>query len=128
VNLTVSVQHPVKAAFRTDIKPAIGEDRHDLAWRKCREFRFVASQQDPLAFLLTEAVSHVPATALAPVNAITVTSKLTAPALQRREPHGKQQGQFTSPGTIGHALVKDLQGLPAIVRRGQSSPSSPQKA
>jgi hypothetical protein len=128
MGLPMSVQDPVKAAFRTEIKPAIGQDRHDLAWRKRCKFRFVASQQDPLAFLLTEAVSHVPAAALATVDAITVTSKLTAPALQRGEPHTKQQGQFTRSRTIGHALVEDLQGLPAIVRRRQSSPSSPQKA
>jgi hypothetical protein len=128
VNLTVSVQHPVKAAFRTDIKPAIGQDRHDLAWRQRCKFKFVAGEQDPLAFLLAETVSHVPAAALAAVDAITVTNKLTAPTLQRGEPHAEQQGQFTRSGTIGHALVEDLQGLPAIVRRGQSSPSSPQKA
>ena len=78
--------------------------------------------------LLAEAVSHVPAAALATVDAITVTSKLTAPALQRGEPHPEQQGQFTGPGTIGPALVEDLRCLPAIVRQRQSSPSSPQKA
>ena len=128
MNLTVSVQHPVKAAFRTDIKPAIGQDRHDLAWRKRCKFRFVASQQDPLAFLLTEPVCHVAAAALAAVDSISVTNKLTAPALQRGEPHTEQQGQSTGSRTIGHALVEDLQGLPAIVRRRQSSPSSPQKA
>jgi hypothetical protein len=62
------------------------------------------------------------------VDAITVTSKLTAPALQRRKPHAEQQGQLTGSATIGHALIEDLQGLPAVVRRRQSSPSSPQKA
>jgi hypothetical protein len=81
-----------------------------------------------LAFLLTEAVSHVPAAALTPVDAITVTRELTSPALQRGEPHAEQQGQLTGSGTIGHALIKDVEGLPAIVRRRQSSPSSPQKA
>jgi hypothetical protein len=81
-----------------------------------------------LAFLLAKAVSHVSVAALSTVDAITVTSKLTAPALQRGEPYAEQQGQFTSPGTIGHALVEDFQGLTAIVRRRQSSPSSPQKA
>jgi hypothetical protein len=70
-----------------------------------------------------------PAASLATaVDAITVTSKLSAPALHRGEPHAMQQGRFMSPSTIGHAFVEDLQGLPAIVRRGQSSPSSPQKA
>ena len=66
--------------------------------------------------------------ALAPVDAITVTDKLTSPALQRGAPYAEQQGQLTGSGTIGHALIKDVEGLPAIVRRRQSSPSSPQKA
>jgi hypothetical protein len=29
--MTVGEQHPVKATFRTDIKPSIGYDRYDLA-------------------------------------------------------------------------------------------------
>jgi hypothetical protein len=69
-----------------------------------------------LAFLLAEAVSHVEVAALATVDAITVTSKLTAPALQRGEPHTEQQGQFTGLGTTGPALIVDLVRLPAIVR------------
>ena len=81
-----------------------------------------------MAFLVAEAVSDVAVAALATVDAITVTSKLSAPALQRRQAHAQKQGQLTGPGTIGDALLKDLQGLPAIVRRRQSSPSSPQKA
>jgi len=68
-----------------------------------------------LAFLLTEAVCHVAVAALATVDAVGVTSKLTAPTLQRDEPHAEQQGQFTRSGTIVHPLVEDLQGLPAIV-------------
>jgi hypothetical protein len=128
VNLPLSVQHPVKAAFRTDIQTTVCQDRHDLPWRQRCKFRFVASQQDPLAFLLTEAVSHVPAPALTPIDAITVSRELTAPALQRGEPHAEQKGQLTGSGTIGDALIEDLQGLPAIVRRRQSSPSFPQRA
>jgi len=92
MGLPMSVQYPVKAAFRTDIKPAIGQDRYDLAWRQRCKFRFVAGEQDPLAFLLTEAVSHLPAAALGTVDAINVTSKLLAPTLQRGEPHAEQQG------------------------------------
>jgi len=61
-------------------------------------------------------------------NAITVTSKLTVPALQRGESHAEQQDQFTGPGTIGHAPVEDLQCLPVMVRRRQASPYTPQKA
>lgn len=50
------------------------------------------------------------------VDAITVTSKLTVPALKRGEPNAEQQGQPTVSGTNGHALIEDQPGLPAIVR------------
>ncbi len=50
--------------------------------------------------LVTEGVSHVAVAAHESVDAITVTRKLMAPTLQRGEPHGEQQGQFTSPDTI----------------------------
>jgi hypothetical protein len=96
-----------------------------LAGRQRDEFRLVAGEQDPLAFFFAEAMGDVAVAALAAVNAITVTSKLTPPALQRRKPHAQQQGQLMGTCTIGHALIKDVQGLPAIVRRRQSSPSSP---
>jgi hypothetical protein len=116
VNLPVGVEHPVEAALGTDVKAPIRQHRHDLPRRERCEFRLIAGQQDPLAFLLAEAVSHVEVAALATVDAITVTSKLTAPALQRGEPHTEQQGQFMGPGTIGPALIVDLECLPAIVR------------
>ena len=67
-------------------------------------------------------------TAFPPVNTTTVASKMSTPALEHGEPNAQQQGQLTGSGTIGHALIEDLQGLPAIVGRRQSSPSSPQKA
>ena len=128
MGLAVGVQHPVEAALRTDIQAPVRQHRHDLPGRKRREFRLVAGEQDSLAFLLTEAVSDLAVAALAAIDAITVTRELTAPALQRGEPYPKQQGQLTGPGTIGDALVEDAQGLPAVARRRQSSPSSPQKA
>ena len=94
-NLPVGMEHPVETALGTVgevfsggvVQPPVRQHRHDLSWRQRREFRLVAGQQDPLAFLLAEAVSHVPAAALATVDAIAITSKLTAPALQRGEPH-----------------------------------------
>ena len=46
-----------------------------------------------MAFFLVELLSLVPAVALVTVDAITVTSKLSAPAQQRGEPHTEQQGQ-----------------------------------
>jgi hypothetical protein len=73
-------------------------------------------------------MGDVAAAALTLIDAITVTNKLKPPALPRRQPNAEQQGQLTGTRTFGHALIKDVQGLPAIVRRRQSSPSSPQKA
>jgi len=49
------------------------------------------------------------------VHTFPITHKLSAPTLQRGQPHAQQQGQLTGSGTMGHALIEDLQGLPAIV-------------
>jgi len=111
----MGMEHPVEAALGTDIEPPIRLHRHDLPWRQQHRFRLVAGEQDPLAFLFAQAVRHMAVAALATVDAITVTNKLTAPALQRGEPNAEQQGKLTGSGTIAHTLIKDLQGLPAIV-------------
>jgi hypothetical protein len=85
----MGMQNPVEAALRADVDTTIGQNRHDLPGWQRRKFRLVAGQQNPLAFLLTEAVSHVAVAALAAIDAITVTSELAAPALQRGEPHAQ---------------------------------------
>jgi hypothetical protein len=41
-----------------------------------------------LAFLLAEAVRHIAVAAFAAIDAITVTSELPAPVLERGEPQG----------------------------------------
>jgi hypothetical protein len=128
LKLIVGVHLPLKAAFRTDIQATIRHYRHNLPRRPRCKFRLVAGELDPLAFIFASTVSHMPAAALATVHAITVTRKLTALALHRGEPQGAQWGQLTGPGTVGDALIEDLQGLLAVVRRLQSPPSSPQKA
>jgi hypothetical protein len=61
-----------------------------------------------LAFLLAEAMNDVPGTAFAAIDAITVTSELAAPALQRGQPHAQQQRQLTGTGTVSDAFIKDL--------------------
>lgn len=53
IYLPVSVQHPIEAALRADIKPVIGHDRHDLAQRLRGEFRLIAGNKNPLAFFIT---------------------------------------------------------------------------
>ena len=73
-------------------------------------------------------MSHVAVAALETIDTITVTSELPAPALQRRQAHAQQQRQLTGTVPVSDALIEDLQSLLAIVRRRQSSPSSPQKA
>ena len=132
----MGMQNPVEASLRTvdavfsaGVVPApIRQYGHDLPWWQRCKFRLVAGQQDGLAFLLTEAMSHVAVAALATIDTITVTSELPAPALQRRQTHAQQQRQLTGTGTDSDALIEDLQSLLAINRRRQSSASSPQKA
>ena len=85
----MGMQNPVEAALRTDIQTPVRENRHDLPWWQRRKFRLVAGQQNPLAFLLAEAVRHMAVAALAAIDAITVTSELAAPALQRGQPHAQ---------------------------------------
>jgi hypothetical protein len=45
--------------------------------------------------------------ALAPVHAITVSSELAPPVLQRGEAYAQQQGQLIGSGTICHSLIED---------------------
>jgi hypothetical protein len=59
---------------------------------------------------------NVAVSALAAVNGITITSELALPALQRRKPQAQQLGKLTGPGTSGHILVQDLQGLLLVIR------------
>jgi hypothetical protein len=54
-----------------------------LAWRQGGVLGLVAGEQDPLAFLLAQAVGHMAATAFTAINAILITGKLPTPALQR---------------------------------------------
>ena len=128
MGLAMGVEHPVEAALLADIKPAIGQNGHDLARRQRSKFRFVAGEQDPLALFFAEAVGYMAMAAFAAVQAVPIACELPPPALQRRQPHAQQPGQFAGPGTVGHSLIEDLQSLLAVDRRGQSSPSSPQKA
>jgi len=88
----VSVEHPVEAALGADIQTAIGQCRHDLPRRQRGELPRVASQQDPLPLLLTEAVRHMAVAPLAAVNAVPITGELTSPALQRDQTYAQQQG------------------------------------
>jgi hypothetical protein len=93
----MGVQHPVEAALRADIAAPIYQHRHDLSRWQRRKFGFVAGQQDPLAFFLAEVVRPMAVAAFAAIDAITVTSELGAPALQRGQPHAKQQRQLMGP-------------------------------
>ncbi len=116
VGLAMGTQDPIKAAIRTDVEPAMRKYRHNLSRWQRRKFGFVAGQQDPLVIFLAEAMDDVPGTAFAEIDAITVTSELAAPALQRGQPHPQQQRQLIGACTIGHALIQDLQTLLAINR------------
>ena len=74
----------------------------------------VAGEQDPLAFLLAQAVGHLAATAFAAIHAFPIAGELPP--------------SFNGAGTSSNPFLKDLKGLLAIVRGRQSSPSSPLKA
>ena len=64
--------------------------------------------------------------AFALVDAITVTSELPAPTLQRGEPYPQQTSDCSGSCTGGYRGLKDLQGFAAIGCCGQSPASSPQ--
>jgi hypothetical protein len=87
VGLAVSMQHPIEAAHRADIKALVVLDRPDLSRRQRCNFRLVAVEQDPLVSLLAEAKCQVSVAAFAAIDANTVTIKLPLPALQSRQPH-----------------------------------------
>ena len=114
MNLPVGVEHPVKAALGTDLKAPIRQHRHDLSWRQRREFGLVAGEEDPLTFFFAEAVRDMTVAALTTINAITVRSKLPAPALQRGEPYPQQTSDCSGSCTGGHRGLKDLQCFAAI--------------
>lgn len=124
----MDVKDALAAAPRTAIQATIREHSHDLAKWQRGEFCLVASEQDPLAFFLAEAVSNVAIAALAPVRTISDTSELPTPALQRGEPYAHQDSQLMGTGAISDACIKDLQSLLAGIAQRQSSPSSPEKA
>ena len=88
----------------------------------------VAGVQNPLSLLFCQAVRHLAGAAFTAIQTVPVTRKLATPTLQGAQPHPKQLGQFAGPGDPFQALFQDLQSPPAIIRRRQASPSSPQRA
>jgi hypothetical protein len=126
MGLTMVMEHPVEAALGTDIQASISQDRHDLPRRQGRELGLVAGEQNPLTLLIREAVRNQAVAAFTAIQAVPITRKLTSPALQGGEPHAQQICHFLSPSTSRYGGIKDLQGLAAILRRGQSTSSSPQ--
>ena len=108
MGLAMGVQDPVEAALRTNKQSPISQDRHDLPRRQCCKLRLVAGQQDPLAFLVAEAVGHVTLAAFSAISAISSACKLPPPALQGGEPHPKLGGHCMCPGTGTDGVIKDL--------------------
>jgi hypothetical protein len=53
-------------------------------------------------------VNHVAVAAFAAVHAGSVTSELTAPALQRGEPDAQKHRQLMGTGAISNAFIEDL--------------------
>jgi hypothetical protein len=126
MGLTMGMEHPVEAALGTDEQPAISQERHDLPRWQGREFRFVASEQDPLTLLVRQAMRHQAVAAFTTIQTLPITRKLPPPALQGREPHAQQSGHLSGPCTGRHGGIEENQGLAAILRGGQYPSSSPQ--
>lgn len=76
----------------------------------------------------SSALSYVAMAALAAVHAFTDVRELMVPALQRCEPYAYKHSQLMGTAAISDAYIPDLQGLPAVIGRGQSLPLSPLKA
>ena len=89
----------------------IGQGRHDLPWRQCREIALVAGEQDPLAFLLAQSVRNQALAAFTAIDAVPSTNKLSPPGLQGGEPHTQQISHHSSPGP---SRIEDLRGLAAF--------------
>jgi hypothetical protein len=126
MGLAMGMEHPVEAALRPDIQAPIGKDRHDLPRRQRRKLGLVAGEQDPLPLLVSESVRNQAMAAFTAIQAVPITRELPPPALQGGEPHAQQHRHLSGPCTSRDGLIEDLQGLAAILRRGQSPSSSPQ--
>jgi len=116
---------PVQAALRADIRPSVGQDRHELPRRQGRELGPVAGEQDPLALLVSQAKRDQALAAFAAIQAVLITCEPPPPALQRGEAHAQQYGHLLGPCTGRHDGIEDFQCLAAILGRGQSPTSSP---
>ena len=68
----------------------------------------ITRAQSPLPGLGATCDMLLAMAAFAAIHAITVTSELAAPALQRGKPHALQQRQLMGSGTVRDALIKDL--------------------
>jgi hypothetical protein len=104
----MGVQDPVKAALRTNKQSPISQHRHDLARRQCCKLQLIAGQQDPLAFLVACAMSHVSLAAFSAIGAFPSACKLPPPALQGGEPHPKLGTHLMRIGTDTDGVIKDL--------------------
>jgi len=60
------------------------------------------------------------------VQAVPITRELPPPALQRGQTHAQQCGHLSGPNTGRDGRIEDLQGLSAILGRGQPPSSSPE--
>ena len=80
----------------------------------------------PVTHFESALVRDTTVAALTPVHAITVRSKLPAPALQRGEPYPQQTSDCSGSYTGGNRGLEDLQGFAPICGCGQAPSSSPQ--
>lgn len=83
-------------------------------------------EQDPLTQLLAQTMGNHAMAAFVAVGAVPITCELPSPAMQGGEPQAQQSTHHSGPCAGRHGGIYELQGLAAILRRGQSTSSSPQ--
>jgi hypothetical protein len=88
----------------------------------------VAGEQDPLAFLLTQAVSDMAGAAFTAVLAVPITTKGLAPAFEGAQANADLTAGAHQAGASGIRLADQLDHLPPARGAGQPSASSEQKA
>ncbi len=88
----------------------------------------MAGEQDPLAFILAQAVNDRAGTPFTAVLAVPNTKKVLSPAYEGAQRHADFAAGAHQAGASGSRLAKQLDCLPPVRCAGQTSASSEQKA
>jgi hypothetical protein len=128
MGLTMRVQHPVKAGFGANEQALIRQCGHDLSWRQRGVLMLIAGKQDPLAFLLAQAMGDMAGAASTAVLADPFTQEALPPALEGAQGNADLPAGSVEGGAAGLGLTDQLNCLLPVRGTGQPSASSEQKA